>query len=156
MITETATVLAVDGDEVTLEAAIKSTCSTCQAQSDCGSGVISRALAPRMQQITLNSPVPVKVGDQVKVGIPEAGILGASLWLYLVPLLLFILSAGVLHSAFSSYANWGELITIFGSIAITCVGFVVVSGHLKRSNQTRFTPVLLSVITPAIAKNAAS
>ncbi|MBD3587310.1 SoxR reducing system RseC family protein [Salinimonas sp. HHU 13199] len=156
MITETATVLAVDGDKVTLEAAIKSTCSTCQAQSDCGSGVISRALAPRMQQITLTSPVPVKVGDQVKVGIPEAGILGASLWLYLMPLLLFVISAGVLHSVFSSSSTWGELITIAGSVATTSVGFVMISGHLKRGDQTRFTPVLLSVITPASVKNAAS
>jgi len=52
MIRETATVVAVNGDTVTVEAAIKSTCNACQAQSDCGTGVISRALAPKTPPVT--------------------------------------------------------------------------------------------------------
>ncbi|MEC8377515.1 MAG: SoxR reducing system RseC family protein, partial [Pseudomonadota bacterium] len=72
MIKETATVVAVDGDKVTVEAAIKSTCNSCQAQSDCGTGVVSRALAPKTQYLTLNTPMTVQVGQQVTVGIPEA------------------------------------------------------------------------------------
>ena len=86
MIRETATVVAIDGDSVTVEAAIKSTCNACEAQSDCGTGVISRAIAPKTQQLTLRTPMPVRIGQKVTVGIPEAGILSASAWLYLLPL----------------------------------------------------------------------
>ena len=75
MIKETATVVAIDGDKVTVEAAIKSTCSACSAQEDCGTGVISRALAPKTQQLVLRTPMSVRLGQQVTVGIPEAGIL---------------------------------------------------------------------------------
>ncbi|WP_018982982.1 SoxR reducing system RseC family protein [Salinimonas chungwhensis] len=148
MITETATVVGAEGDKITLEAAIKSTCSTCQAQSDCGSGVISRALAPRLQQITVHSPMPVKVGDKVKVGIPEAGLLGASMWLYMVPLVVLLVSAAVLHALTANMQGIGELITIFGSGLVTFVGFVAISRRLKRVDQTKFKPVLLGVVKP--------
>lgn len=145
--TETATVVAVDDDLITLEAAIKSTCSTCQAQSECGSGVISRALAPKTQTVTVRSPLPVKVGDQVSVGIPEAGLLGASLWLYLAPLLILLLSASLIHTLAAALGPWQELATIAGSVLATLGGFVFISGHLKKLDQTRFTPTLLSVIS---------
>ena len=90
MIKETATVVAVQGDVVTVEAAIKSTCNSCQAQSDCGTGIISSAIAPKTQQLTFSTPNPVSIGQQVTVGIPEAGVLSASAWLYILPLLVFI------------------------------------------------------------------
>ena len=111
MIKETATVVAVDGDFITVEAAIKTTCSSCQAQSDCGSGVISRALSPRTQQLSLRSPVPCKVGDTVRIGVPEAGVVAASLWLYVVPLIVLVISAigagqGPAWVCTANYGHW--------------------------------------------------
>ena len=148
MITETATVIGVNEDHITLEAAIKSTCSTCHAQSDCGSGVISRAIAPKLQHITVQSPMTVRVGDKVQVGIPEAGLLGASMWLYMAPLVVLLLSAGTLHTLTSHMQAMGELITVAGSVTATLIGFVAISRHLKQVDQQQFKPVLLSVIKP--------
>ncbi|QPG06519.1 SoxR reducing system RseC family protein [Salinimonas marina] len=145
MITETATVVAVDQDRVTVEAAIKSTCSSCQAQSDCGSGVISRAMAPKVQHLEIETPMSVKVGDTVQVGIPEAGLLSASVWLYLVPLLVFLLSAAGL-TQLQAWLNTGhELLVVAGAAGITLAAFVGVSGHLKKIDKSRFRPVLLAV-----------
>lgn len=146
MITETATVIAVNGDRVTVEAAIKTTCSTCQAQSDCGTGAISRAIAPKTQQLTLHSPVPVRVGDSVSVGIPEAGIVSASALLYVVPLLVFVLSAALFTAVLPALGLASELWVLAGATLCTLAGFVVISGFLKKMDGARFQPVLLSKI----------
>lgn len=149
MIKESATVIAVDGDTVTVEAAIKTTCSSCQVQSDCGSGVISRALSPRTQQLTLRSPVPCRVGDTVNIGVPEAGVVAASLWLYVVPLVVLVVSAIAAGQWLPLVGLESELWTLGTSLLLTCASFVVISGHLKKIDQTRFQPVILSATTSA-------
>lgn len=146
MITETATVVAVDRDWITVEAAIKTTCSTCQAQSDCGTGAISRAIAPKTQQLTLQSPMPVTVGDTVRVGIPEAGIVSASALLYVVPLLVFIVSAALFNTMLPALGLASELWVLAGAGLSTLAGFVVISGLLKKMDGARFQPVLLSKV----------
>ena len=146
MIKETATVIAVDGDVITVEAAIKTTCSSCQAQSDCGSGVISRALSPKTQQLTLQSPVPCKVGDKVSIGVPEAGIVTASLWLYVIPLIIFIASALSFTALLPAVGLSGEFWVLLSSLCVTFLAFTVISGYLKKCDQTRFRPVILSSI----------
>ncbi len=146
MITETATVVAVNGDNVTVEAAIKTTCSTCQAQSDCGTGAISRAIAPKTQQLTLQSPMPVRVGDTVSVGIPEAGIVSASALLYVLPLLVFVLSAALFSAVLPGVGLNSELWVLAASVISTFAAFVGISGYIKKIDGARFQPVLLSKI----------
>lgn len=144
MMTESAIVTAVDGDVITVKAAIKTTCSSCQAQADCGSGVISRALAPKTQLLTLHSPVPVTVGQEVRIGIPEQGIVTASLLLYVVPLLLLLLSALSLNSILPLVGLSSELWVLMGALMITFSGYVGISGWIKKLDSKRFAPVLLS------------
>jgi positive regulator of sigma E activity len=80
MIKETATVVAVDGDVVTVEAAIKSTCNACQAQSDCTTGfrhelwamlpsalvtyAVYKAIAYKLRRIENSKYQPVLLGLQ--------------------------------------------------------------------------------------------
>jgi len=146
MITETATVIGVEGDEITVEAAIKSTCSSCQAQNDCGTGAISRALAPKTQQLTLRSPIPVYVGQSVTVGVPEAGVLSASAWLYLLPLFTFVgtllLSTLVLPKVGLTHELWG----ILPSVGLTYFTYSAIARKLKRLDKGKFQPVLLGAI----------
>lgn len=143
MIKETATVVAVDGDTVTVEAAIKSTCNACQAQSDCGTGVISRAIAPKTQQLTLRTPMPVRVGQQVTVGIPEAGILSASAFLYLLPLIAFIGAYSVFISLLSSTGLSHELWALGPSALVTFITYKLIAYKLHRVERTKYQPVLL-------------
>ncbi|MCU7555743.1 SoxR reducing system RseC family protein [Alteromonas sp. ASW11-19] len=151
MITETATVVQVDEDRVVVEAAIKTTCSSCQAQSDCGTGAISRALAPKVQQLSLRSPMPVKVGDKVQVGIPEAGIVSASALLYLLPLVMFIASAVLFSAVLPAMGLVSELWVLLGSVLVTLAGFVALSGWIKKLDSRRFEPVLLAKSQPAMS-----
>lgn len=143
MITERATVVAVEGDKVIVEAAIKTTCNGCQAQSDCGTGAIATAFAPKVQQLELTSPLPVEVGDEVSVGIPEAGVLSASALLYVVPLLVLIGSALVLDNWLPAIGLGNDLSIFLGSVAATFVSYIVVSGRIKTLDTQRFQPVLI-------------
>jgi len=144
MITETAKVIAVEGDKITVEAAIKSTCSACQVQSDCGTGVVSRALAPKTQQLTLHSPMPVVVGQSVTVGVPEAGILSASAWLYLVPLLMFIAVISISNATLPLLGLTHELWGMIPALGGTIVTYFFISKRLKRLDRGKFQPVLLA------------
>lgn len=139
-------VVAVRGDEVTVEAAVKTTCSACQAQSDCGTGAISRAMSPKTQRLTLRSPVPCKVGQLVTIGVPEAGIMSASVWLYVMPLIVLLLSAIVFDVILPLAGLSNELWTLLFSAATTFVSFVIISGFLKRMDTTKFRPVILTSI----------
>ena len=146
MIKETATVVAVDGDKVTVEAAIKSTCNSCQAQSDCGTGVVSRALAPKTQYLTLNTPMTVQVGQQVTVGIPEAGVLSASAWLYLLPLFTFIVAFFTISEALLMVEIRHELAALLPTVAITYGVYRFIASKLSKIESSKYQPVLLKHI----------
>jgi sigma-E factor negative regulatory protein RseC len=146
MITETARVVAVEGDLITVEATIKSTCSSCQAQSDCGTGAISRALAPKTQQLTLRSPIPVTIGQDVTVGVPEEGVLSASAWLYLLPLTVFIAVFAFGNATLSSIGLSHELWGVLPAVAFTFVTYKAIAFKLKRLDKGKFQPVLLNTI----------
>jgi len=146
MIKETATVVAVDGDKVTVEAAIKSTCNSCQAQSDCGTGVVSRALAPKTQYLTLNTPMAVQVGQQVTVGIPEAGVLSASAWLYLLPLFTFIVAFFTISEALLMVEIRHELAALLPTVAITYCVYRFIASKLSKIESSKYQPVLLKHI----------
>jgi sigma-E factor negative regulatory protein RseC len=143
MIEESARVVAIDGDSVTVESAIKSTCSSCQAQSDCGTGAISRAIAPKMQRLTVSTPMTVSVGQSVTIGVPEAGVLSASAWLYLLPLFMFIgcfsLASYLLPMIGLNHELWG----ILPSIIATVFMYRYTGKKLQRVESAKYRPVLL-------------
>jgi len=141
MIEETAVVVSVEGDAVTVQAEVKSTCSSCNAQNDCGTGSIARAFSHRAQRLTLNTPMLVNVGDSVVIGIQEKSVLIASWWLYLVPLIIFLLANLGLTALFGESLH--ELLNFLLALVPTVAGFVWVSGKIKRLDKGRFHPVIL-------------
>lgn len=144
MITETATVVKVKGDQVTLEAQIKTSCNACQQQDDCGTGVVAKAMAPKSQQLVLATPLPLQQGDLVKVGIPEESVVTASAWLYLAPLVLFIGAFSGLNAILQQLPFYHELLVLAGALVVSGVGFLAISRYLKRLDIRRFQPVILS------------
>lgn len=154
MIKEKATVVAIEGDTAVLEAAVKSTCNACQAQSDCGTGVVARALAPRVQQLRVKTPLALHIGQQVDVGIPESGVVTASLWLYVVPLLALLLSALAFSAFLPTLGLTSELWVLAASIGTTFGTFVMVSGYLKKHQDHRYQPVIFLPQATSVDKSA--
>jgi len=105
MITEQAKVISVQDNTVTLESMIKSGCSGCQQIDSCGSGQIAKAFPQRKACFETTCDIPVKVGDEVIIGIVESSLLKTAMQVYLSPLL------GLL--SFSALGQWFVLKGIF-------------------------------------------
>ena len=146
MIEEIGVVTAVAGKQVTVETKIKSTCGSCQAQSDCGTGAIARALTPKPEFIVFESDLPLAVGSKVRIGIPEDALIKASVWLYVIPLLTLIISALGLSALLPMLGLHHELWLVLGSMLATFAGFVWLSGALKRKETVQYQPQLLGVL----------
>ncbi len=142
MITETATVVAVNGDRVTVSASVKTACGSCQAADDCGTSAVAKAFSPKQQTFDLVSPLPLKAGDLVTLGIPEAHLLSASWMMYVVPLLVLIGSALIL----TELTELHELQVFLASGGFTWLAFQWVSNRLQRRRNGRYEPVIVSKI----------
>lgn len=143
MITETATVVAVNGDKVTVSASVKTACGSCQAAEDCGTSAIAKAFSPKQQTFDLVSPLPLQAGDLVTLGIPEAHLLSASWMMYVVPLLVLIGSAVTL----SELSTLHELAVFALSGGITWLTFRWVASRLRRQRNGRYEPVIVNKIS---------
>ncbi|WOJ93914.1 SoxR reducing system RseC family protein [Congregibacter variabilis] len=109
MLTETARVVALEGDSVWVETLRQSSCGACAARSGCGHGMINSAKAGVSQGLIkallpLDSGLTVSLHDTVEIAIPERGFLRAAWMLYAMPLLMTVLAAVVADQLFSSAA----------------------------------------------------
>ncbi|MFC6439316.1 SoxR reducing system RseC family protein [Bowmanella sp. JS7-9] len=143
MMQEMAEVVAVEAGRICVQTQIKTTCNACQANSDCGTGVVASALAPKMQQFWLETGASLKVGQQVKIGIPEQQVLIASLLLYLLPLIVLITSVLLLESRLSE----GWLILV--SAAMAAGSYWPLKGYFSR-RERQYQPILLDVSLPQV------
>ena len=91
MIEEIGVVVRIDKEKelqhIWVETDIKTTCSSCQAQANCGTSVVAKAFTNKKQQLKLAYEYPVEMGQKIKIGIPEEKLLSASLLVYLLPIL---------------------------------------------------------------------
>jgi sigma-E factor negative regulatory protein RseC len=84
MIEEEVVVATVTDGQVWVEKERKSACGACTHK--CATGVIDDHLGGAKIRLQVISPIEVKTGDRVVVGVHESAIVSGSLWAYLVPL----------------------------------------------------------------------
>ena len=125
---------------------VKSTCGSCHAKDNCGTGVIARALANKRDALWLPCEEPVAIGQDVKLGIPESLLLSASLLVYMLPLLAMIIVATTSTLLLSSYSIEGEGWVILSSMVAAVVSFLGVKHYISGSTKTQFEPHLLAVL----------
>jgi sigma-E factor negative regulatory protein RseC len=147
MIEEVGVVVGVEGSKVIVETRIKSTCGSCQAQSNCGTGTIARALTPRPETIAFESELPLAIGNKVRIGIPEEALLKASLWLYITPMVALIASAVSFSIVLPLIGLTHELWLVASSLGFTFASFVWLSAVLKKTERSNYHPRLLEVIS---------
>ncbi|MFB1034367.1 MAG: SoxR reducing system RseC family protein, partial [Sinobacterium sp.] len=63
---------------IIVETQIKSTCGSCEAQSNCGTGAIAKVFATKRETLRFRLDEIVEVGQKVSLGIPEENLLKAS------------------------------------------------------------------------------
>lgn len=148
MIVETGVVVRVDNSVppyIWVETAIKTTCSSCQAQANCGTSVIAKAFNHKTQLLKLSCDQPVEVGQQVKIGMAEETLLSASLLVYLLPILGLIAGAALSSLLMPWFDLSSELWVVMSAFCAAGLVMFSVRTYLNRQSTERFCPQLLEV-----------
>lgn len=130
--------------------AIKTTCGSCQAQSNCSTSVIAKFFTPKAEAYQFVVDEPVQTGQYVELGISESRLLQASFMLYLLPILIFVLSISLFGYVLQDTKFSHELVSLALGGLITLTGFVMISGWLKKDNQD-YAPQLCRILPLASA-----
>lgn len=138
MIEEMGRVVAVEPGYAWIETQVKTTCGSCVAQDNCGTGLVAKTFTPKAEHIKIAVPDALCVGQSVKIGIPEQQLLSASAFLYIVPLLALIASATIFHH----FLSLAEPLVIILSFFFTLFIYWGVSRQLK-THSNQYLPVFL-------------
>jgi len=149
MIEQTGTVIGCDGDLLQVRVATDQGCSRCAQGRGCGQGLMGELAGTGIHCVTVAAPVSetLDAGQQVVLGIAPRVLLSASIVIYMVPLMLMVLSAVVVHSL----AGSSEAATIGAGVVGLMSGFAGVRVLVERPAMRRsMQPQLLRVVaTPA-------
>jgi sigma-E factor negative regulatory protein RseC len=145
MLEETAQVVRINGNEVWVETQRRSSCSSCSAEKGCGTATLSKVLGNRRNVVRVLSAMPLRVGDQVVIGIREQALVRGSLAVYAVPILLLLLG-GLIGELGAEQFIWEN--AEFASVTLGISGLIAGLVWLKRftrriRNDPNFQPVVL-------------
>ncbi|GAA3541211.1 SoxR reducing system RseC family protein [Zobellella aerophila] len=144
MIEEVATVVQLVPEGVVLECFSRSACGQCRQSQHCGTGLVAKALPGRSHQFVVATPLPLRVGEQVRIGIPEQSLIKSAVLIYLLPLLCVLL-ASLLASLLFKLGDGG---TIASAIAGGWLGFLLASRLARGPGFGLAGPVILGPLIP--------
>lgn len=143
MIEERAVVVSTTPAGVVVTTPGRAGCARCAEGRGCGGGVLGR-LTERKQQPTVEAANPthcaLSVGDHVVIGLRDEALIGASLLIYVWPLLSMLLFALSAHLIL----GWDEPMTTAAGVAGLAIGFIRVARQTRRQDHAaRYRPVVL-------------
>ena len=144
MIEERARVIAVERDQLLLEAETSSACSACAARQGCGTSVLSKWVGRKFTRFQAPNTVNAQVGDEVIVGLAEDAMLKGSLLVYLLPLLAMIAFA-LLADALVAVDSAARDLLVAASAAAGFILMLPLSRLLLSSGTSKssLTPVVI-------------
>jgi sigma-E factor negative regulatory protein RseC len=138
MLEETGTVLEAGTEFILVETQSRSACSHCSTDS-CTTSVISKLFGVKRNRFHLENSLGAKIGDRVVIGIRDDLLVKASLWAYLLPLVVMLVCVA-LAGTLGVGEGWQSLVAMGG----LTLGFYLVRGSTgKGVHQNRFRPQLL-------------
>lgn len=93
MLEEKGTVVSIEDGLVWVQTEIKTTCGSCKAKDNCGTSSIAKAFSPKPNVISVRTDTTVHVGDTVVIGIDQDFVVLSSFYVYILPILGFMLFA---------------------------------------------------------------
>lgn len=140
MLEETGVVVAIDRDQAWVQTIRKSACSSCEAKSGCGQGVLARISDGKANQVLVKNSLNLQVGEEVLIGIPEELLIKASIMVYLLPLLAMIVVASVIEKWLAPGDGWVALAGVTGLAA----GFLMVKLYSSfHKSDPKFCPKMI-------------
>ena len=116
MIEETARVVAIEGDQLVLQAQTKTACNACEVKQGCGTSVLSKVVGRKFTRFHATNTVNAEIGDEVVVGMHEDAMLMGSVLVYLLPLLALIIAAVVADSLIDTTVEPRDLFIILSGV----------------------------------------
>jgi sigma-E factor negative regulatory protein RseC len=135
-----------DSQIICVETQIKSTCGSCEAQSNCGTGAIAKVFANKREKLTFNYQGVISIGQQVKLGIPEQSLLKASSLVYILPIFVLIFSALLAQNVLPLIGLTAELWVIICAFSAAGLSFKGINIYLNQTNFDDYHPKILSVL----------
>lgn len=143
---ELATVVAIEGSYAWVECERRSACSGCHQQSNCGTGTVAKAFPLKPQRLRVVLTGEVEVGQQIRLGIPQASILRGAALVYVLPLFCLLLGALIGQLWLAPFLSAGEGVTILSCLLGGTIGFLLVRYFSDRLEQGEYAPRMLGVV----------
>ena len=144
MIEERARVIAIENDQLLLEAKTRPACNACAARQGCGTSVLSKWVGRRFSRFQAPNTVNASVGDEVVVGLAEEAMLKGSVLVYLLPLVAMIVFALLADGLISAAAASRDLLVLLSAVTGFALALIISRMVLSSSrNRIRLTPVVI-------------
>lgn len=140
MLEETAIVVDARDGYLWVESQSRSACGQCSS-STCTTSVVAKLFGVRVNRLRLLNSIDARPGQEVIIGIPDALLVRASLWAYMVPLIGMV--AGALAGV-----TLGLSEGLQSGLALIGLGLGFYGVHRVTRGQKsgrRFTPLLLGL-----------
>lgn len=148
MIEEQGRVTALVDDCARVSAARRSACGQCQVNNACGTSLLDRVFGRQPVELLAHNPVGAQVGDEVIVGLSEAGLLRSAAAAYLIPLLGLIGGAWLGEQLGGTQA---EIATVLGAMSGLALAFWWLRGYsVALAQRPEYQPVILRRLTPSV------
>lgn len=152
MLYETGLVSDLIGELAVVQTQNQMACASCKVVDTCGNGIVEKYLSGKIFSSEVYNSLNAKIGDQVILEIPKSSVTKASIIVYLVPLLSFILFASV-----ASLFSYSENILILISLAGLALGFAVTKFYNRRLlNSELYLPKMVSIVHTGSANQSSS
>ncbi len=123
MIEKFAQVVRVQGNMAMVALEQQGACTHCSANRSCGISILAK-LFNRDTEYYAHNQIGARVGERVRVAIPESVLLKVSIMMYIQPLLWLIVTAALAQHYFSA-SHYVEAFAIgFGVLGFT-LGFLI-------------------------------
>ena len=141
MLEQAAKVVAVNGDRIWIETQSRSACSHC-SNTGCGTSVISKLFGSKRNRLELHNSLAARPGEQVMIGIPDEVLVRASVWAYLVPIVVMLLLTAA-GARLGMAEGLQVLLALWGLVS----GFILVRWITRHgSYRQSFKPRLLRIV----------
>jgi sigma-E factor negative regulatory protein RseC len=148
MIEETATVIAVDGDQVLVQTQRRSSCQACSVKQGCGTSVLAKVVGTRSSQIRVDNLLGAQVGDQIALGIEETALVKGSFLVYALPLVM-MLAFALLAELMTWSLGWNaELPVILAAATGFSLSVILIRLGLSRTAlKQQIQPHMLRILS---------
>jgi len=144
MIEATATVIALEEDDLILQAETRSACGGCAVRQGCGTSVLAKTVGKKFTHFRVRNTVHANIGDQLVLGLPEDVLLVGSLAIYLLPLLALVLFSLVADFLLGGSVQSNDFLIALTGLSGLGLGVFVSRKYLTQAHMAaRYTPVIL-------------